>query len=58
MGQQTANRILKEKIERWQQKPQSTQTTTAKPTQETDGLFSEKGVDYTRLRDLLTALFR
>ncbi|WP_141699664.1 GUN4 domain-containing protein [Nostoc sp. KVJ20] len=55
LGQQTSNRILKEKIERRQQKPQSTQTTTAKLTQETDDLSSEKSVDYTRLRDLLKA---
>ena len=34
---------------------QPTQTTTAKPIQETDNLLSEKGVDYTQLRDLLKA---
>ncbi|WP_228038526.1 toll/interleukin-1 receptor domain-containing protein [Nostoc sp. LEGE 12450] len=41
LGQQTAIRLLKEKIEMRQQKPQSTQTTTAKLTQETDDLLSE-----------------
>lgn len=55
LGQQIAKSIIKEETERRQQKPQSSQTTTAKPTQENDGLSSEKGVDYTRLRDLLKA---
>lgn len=55
LGQETASRILKEKTDRRRQKPQSTQTTTAKLTQETDNLPSEKGVDYRRLRDSLKA---
>ncbi|MBW4689625.1 MAG: GUN4 domain-containing protein [Komarekiella atlantica HA4396-MV6] len=40
---------------RQRQEQQSIQTTTTKPTQENDDLSSEKGVDYTRLRDLLKA---
>jgi hypothetical protein len=38
-----------------QRELQPTQTTTPKPTPETDDLSSDKGVDYTRLHDLLKA---
>ncbi|BAY94576.1 MULTISPECIES: caspase, EACC1-associated type [unclassified Tolypothrix] len=38
-----------------QQEQQSIQTTTKKPTQQNNDLSSEKGIDYTRLRDLLKA---
>ncbi|MBD2606946.1 GUN4 domain-containing protein [Scytonema hofmannii FACHB-248] len=37
------------------QEQQSIQTTTVKPTQQNNDLSSEKGIDYTRLRDLLKA---
>ena len=55
LGQQIAKSIIKKETEMRQQKSQPTQTTTAKSTQENDGLSSEKGLDYTRLRDLLKA---
>ncbi|NEU74487.1 transcriptional regulator [Hassallia byssoidea VB512170] len=38
-----------------QQAEEATKTTTTKPTQENDHLSSDKGVDYTHLRDLLKA---
>ncbi|MBW4446055.1 MAG: GUN4 domain-containing protein [Spirirestis rafaelensis WJT71-NPBG6] len=51
--QQQANQGKLQKQQ--EQEQQSIQTTTTKPTQENDNLSSEKGVDYTRLRDLLKA---
>jgi hypothetical protein len=58
--QQQANQAKLQKqreVEALQQRQeqQSIQTTTTKPTQENDHLSSDKGVDYTRLRDLLKA---
>ena len=44
-----------QEVEKQRREQHSTQTTTTKPTQENDDLSSEKGVDYTRLRDLLKA---
>jgi hypothetical protein len=40
---------------RQRQQQQSTLTTPSKPTSETDDLSSERGVDYTKLRDLLAS---
>ncbi|MBD2726026.1 GUN4 domain-containing protein [Nostoc sp. FACHB-892] len=54
-GRQIAKSILEEEAKRLQKKQQPTQTTTAKPIQETDNLPSEKSIDYTWLRDLLKA---
>ncbi|MBW4573635.1 MAG: GUN4 domain-containing protein [Tolypothrix carrinoi HA7290-LM1] len=51
--QQQANQAKLQKQQ--EQEQQSIQTTTTKPTQDNDNLSSEKGVDYTRLRDLLKA---
>jgi uncharacterized caspase-like protein len=42
-----------QEVERQQQRQQSTPTTPSKPPTETDDLSSERGVDYTKLRDLL-----
>lgn len=58
--QQQANETAKlqkeqEQEAQRQRQQQSIQTTTTKPTLENDDLSSEKGVDYTRLRDLLKA---
>jgi len=47
--------LLTRKQAEYQKKQQSIQTTTTKPTQQNNDLSSEKGIDYTRLRDLLKA---
>jgi hypothetical protein len=44
-----------QEVERRRQQQQSTPTTPSKPLTETDDLSSEKGVDYTKLRDLLAS---
>lgn len=42
-----------QEVERQRQRQQSTPTTPSKPLAETDDLSSDKGLDYTKLRDLL-----
>jgi hypothetical protein len=42
-------------LQKQQQAEEATKTTTTKPTHENDDLSSDKGVDYTHLRDLLKA---
>jgi hypothetical protein len=44
-----------EQAKKQRQEQQFIQTTTVKPTQQNNDLSSEKGIDYTRLRDLLKA---
>jgi GUN4-like/Caspase domain len=44
-----------EEAKKQRQEQQSIQTTTVKPTQQNNDLSSQKGIDYTRLRDLLKA---
>jgi len=55
LNKQFSLRTEAEYYQYYQQQQQSTPTTPSKPQTETDDLSSERGVDYTKLRDLLAS---